>query len=110
MNYDRYYRHLPIHGTSRVARILCKLVPTPNPKGPCVVKTIHETTILVDPLLSREGLEMSIFLYGTYEEGTLKIINHILREGGTFIDIGANIGLMSLYAAKLVNGNQPAFM
>src|SRR5690606_10061512 len=37
---------------------------------------------------------------GTYEEGTLYVLSQLLKQGGIFIDIGANLGLMSLLAAK----------
>jgi FkbM family methyltransferase len=52
-----------------------------------------------------KGLEKALFIYGTYEEGTLNIMNNILKEGNFFIDIGANIGLMSLHAAKIISGS-----
>lgn len=93
-------RYLPIRGAMIVAQLLGKIVPVPNPKGLCIVKTIHGFFILVDPILER-----SVFLHGTYEEGTLRIMSHILRDGDTFIDIGANIGLMSLHAAKTLSGS-----
>lgn len=96
-------RHLPIRGADRITQFLTKIVPKPNPKGACIIKTIHGFRILIDPILDK-GLERALFIYGTYEEGTLRIMNHILRDGGIFIDIGANIGLMSLHAAKILNG------
>ena len=43
---------------------------------------------------------MNIAMRGTYEEGTLDLIRRLVPPGGTFIDVGANIGLMSVYAAK----------
>ncbi len=96
-------RYLPFRGAGRITQLLTKIVPKPNPKELCIVKTIHGFRILVDPFLDK-GVERALFLYGTYEEGTLRIMNHILRDGGTFIDIGANIGLMSLHAAKILSG------
>jgi FkbM family methyltransferase len=56
---------------------------------------------VVDPKAGG-GVEIDLFLYGSYEEGTLRALNHILRLGDTFVDIGANVGLMSLHAAKIV--------
>jgi len=79
-------------------------VPTPDPKGLCLIETIHGFNMLVDPVQGK-GLEEALFLYGTYEEGTLRIFNHILNAGDTFIDIGANIGLMSLHAATILRGS-----
>lgn len=84
-----------------MAWLLAKFFPYPKPKGPCIVKTLHGFSILVDPILDK-GIERPIFYNGTYEYGTMKIMNYILN-GGTFIDIGANIGLMSLHASKILN-------
>jgi FkbM family methyltransferase len=96
-------RNLPIPSSRRIVSLFAKLLPTPKPTGLCIVKTLHGFSILVDPILGK-GLERSIFFNGTYEEGTLKIMNGILRDEDTFIDIGANIGLMSLHAAVILNG------
>lgn len=98
-------RYLPIRGAEKITQLLTKIVPKPNPKGSCIIKTIHGFVMLVDPILDK-GVERALFIYGTYEEGTLKIMNDILRDGDTtFIDIGANIGLMSLHAAKILDGS-----
>jgi len=73
------------------------------PAEPVVCSTIHGFDMLLNP--SRDalrGIEPSIFLTGTYEPGTLHLFRKLLRRGDVVIDIGANIGLMSLYAAKLV--------
>jgi len=97
-------RHLPIRGSGRITQLLIKVVPKSKPKGLCIIKTIHGFKILIDPVLDK-GLERDLFVYGTYEEGTLRIMNQILGAGDTFVDIGANIGLMSLHAAKILNGS-----
>jgi len=52
-----------------------------------------------------KGLEQAIYYYGIYEAGTLRVIKKSLRVGDTFIDIGANIGLMSLTASQMVGGS-----
>lgn len=43
-----------------------------------------------------------IFLYGVYESFMLDLITTYLEPGMTFVDIGANIGQHSMYAATLV--------
>ncbi len=51
----------------------------------------------------RPKSRMEIFRYTTFftkEEGTLKWLRDNTKEGTVFFDIGANIGLYSLYAAK----------
>lgn len=48
-----------------------------------------------------------IFRYTTYftkEEGTLAWIRNNAKEGAVFFDIGANVGLYSLYAANAAQG------
>ncbi len=47
-------------------------------------------------------IDKHIFLYGVYEPFILDIIEQYLHKGMTFIDIGANIGQHSMYAASLV--------
>jgi len=47
-------------------------------------------------------IDKHIFLYGTYEPFMLDLISKHLDRGMTFIDIGANIGQHSMYAASIV--------
>jgi FkbM family methyltransferase len=42
------------------------------------------------------------YYLGCYEPGTLHVMRRCLRPGDTFVDIGASIGQMSLYASALV--------
>lgn len=49
-----------------------------------------------------DAIDNELYLYGTYEAGTLHIIKECLEEGDIFIDVGANIGLMSLLGASKV--------
>ncbi len=48
-------------------------------------------------------IDKHIFLYGVYEPFMLDLIHQILKKGMTFIDIGANIGQHSIYAARIVD-------
>ena len=38
----------------------------------------------------------------TYEAGTLAVISRFLKLGDTFVDVGANLGLMTLHASRIV--------
>lgn len=96
-------RRLRITLLWRIIRKLSGLIPLPKPAGPCLVRTLHGFVILVDPTIDK-GVEKSIFNFGTYEEGTLNILENILVNKSSFVDIGANIGLMSLHAANILNG------
>jgi FkbM family methyltransferase len=51
------------------------------------------------------GLETAIYHDGTYEAGTLDVSLRSLRPGDTFLDVGANIGLMSLAAGRAVGAS-----
>ncbi len=50
-------------------------------------------------------IDKHIFLYGVYEPYMLDIIREYLRVGETFVDIGANIGQHSMYAASIVGAS-----
>lgn len=47
-------------------------------------------------------IDKHIFLYGVYEPFILDLISQYLEAGMTFVDIGANIGQHSMYAARTV--------
>ena len=73
----------------------------PKPSGKTVIETLYNFRLNIDPVLDN-GVERALYYYGTYEKGTLDIIGKILKRNDVFVDVGANIGLMSLYAALKV--------
>jgi FkbM family methyltransferase len=91
---------IDVKGFRRVAHHLPPLL-IPTPKGICTVKTHYGFWLRIDPVKDK-GVERSIYYTGTYEKGSLAIMKQLLRKGDCFVDVGANIGLMSLYASKLV--------
>jgi FkbM family methyltransferase len=78
------------------------------PQVPVVCSTKHGFELIIQPGIDK-GIERSIWLHGTYEEGTLALFGRLLREGDVFLDVGANIGLMSLHAACLVGRSGKVF-
>ena len=90
-----------MRGHRTLSRWLENLFPIPQHSGPVIVRVAFGHRMLVEP--RRGGLERSLFYTGAYETGTLHIISKILHEGGTFVDVGANIGLMSVRASELVS-------
>lgn len=66
-----------------------------------MVNTIYGFKLIVDPVTDN-GVEKSIYYYGTYEKGTLYIMDKILQKGDVFVDVGANIGLMSIFASQKI--------
>lgn len=71
----------------------------PKPKGSMVMRTIYGFALHIDPVADR-GVEHSLYYTGTYEPGTLAVMKSVLKPGDTFVDVGANIGLMTLFAAS----------
>lgn len=71
------------------------------PKSPVIITIQDSIKIEVNPCIDR-GVEAALFYNGTYEPGTIKFLKANLGEKNVFIDVGANIGLISLIAAKLV--------
>ncbi len=75
---------------------------------PVVCTTNHGFRLIVQPGIGK-GVERSIYLTGTYEEGTLAVFSALLRPGDVALDVGANIGLMTLHAARLVGETGQVF-
>ena len=91
----------PFKGSGIISGILAKL-PAFTAKGPALVSTRYGFDLICrDPIHDR-GVERALYLTGSYEAGTLDVMRASLRKGDTFIDVGANIGVMSLFASKIV--------
>jgi FkbM family methyltransferase len=91
---------IDIRGVRRIAYNLPRLL-LPIPEGELVIRTLYGIHMKINPRQD-VGVETSIYNTGTYEKGTLQIIKENLKEGDVFVDVGANIGLMSLFASQLV--------
>ncbi len=68
------------------------------------VKTLYGFDIMVhgneDAIIER-----SVYYTGTYEKGTIHLLQQLLAKGDVFVDAGANIGLMSFVAAQAVGSS-----
>lgn len=97
-----FTRDIDVKGFRRLSLMLPKLL-LPNIKrsGQHVLTTIHGVKLLIDPVQDR-GVEASLYETGTYEKGTIHFMKTQLKSGDTFLDIGANIGLMTCIASQLV--------
>ena len=69
----------------------------PPLRGPTVCRTSLGFDLVVSP---RDG--GNYFLLGAYERGTLHVMRQCLRPGDAFVDVGASVGQMALYASRLV--------
>jgi FkbM family methyltransferase len=52
---------------------------------------------------------LSKYIYFSFEEAEIKFVKKFLKEGDTFFDIGANIGLFSLHLSNVVGNNGKIF-
>ncbi len=68
-------------------------------KEPFVIRWLNELRIYIYP---EEEISRSLFLTGYYEPNEFFLLNRILKPGMVFIDVGANIGLYTLFASKKV--------
>ncbi len=73
----------------------------PKPQGIMRFATRYGFALTLDPVAGK-GLEQFLYVNGMYEAGTLELLRAILRPGDVFVDVGANIGLMTLTAAARV--------
>ena len=98
---------LDVKGVRRIAHHLPRLL-IPDPGEACIMKTLHGFWLQIDPARD-QGLDRSIYYTGTYEKGTLAVMKNLLSDGDIFVDAGANIGLMSIYASRLVGSSGRVF-
>ncbi len=99
----RWFVSHPFKGSLRVEYFLCRLL-LPPPQGPTVIRTLYDFNLRVDPSVDR-GLEQWLYYRGTYEPGTLSVVEACLGEGDAFIDVGSNIGLISIFASRCVGAS-----
>jgi len=86
-------------GRVRIEKILTKL--SPKMKNGMIVKTIYGDKLKIAPVFDR-GIERRLYNRGVYEEGTLWCFKKILKKGDVVLDVGANIGLTTIRASKLI--------
>jgi FkbM family methyltransferase len=83
-----------------ISNILRRIL-IPEPEGELIVRTVYGYSLHVNPRIDK-GVERDLYYYGTYERGILEFMDAFLKNGDMFIDIGANIGLMSIHASYAV--------
>lgn len=86
-------------GSGKLARLLSGVL-LPPAQGPLVADTLEGFKIWVDPVADALGVENEIYRLGTYERGTVHVMKCFLRPGDNVLDVGANIGFMTLVAAR----------
>lgn len=90
------YRHTPLHPhlTGPASKILAAV------QGEKIVqRRLHGFDINLD---TSQWIDSIILNTETFEPETMKIFQELLKPGMSFVDVGANIGWFSLYAATLI--------
>jgi FkbM family methyltransferase len=64
----------------------------------------HDGLRFLVPCL-REPIALHLFVDGEYERETLRVLLRILAEGAIYVDVGANIGVFALPAARQVGAH-----
>lgn len=98
---SHFLLHHRFKGSLLLRKHLCSLLTPRAPHGPLICDTIFGVRMRVDPL-THKGLESSIYYFGEYEAGTLYVLEQLLGEGDIFLDVGANIGFLSIVVARFV--------
>lgn len=78
---------------------ICHLLISPV-DNPIICPTIYDVDLLIDDF--SDHIERSIYYLGTYEAGTISVLEKFLHPGDVFLDVGAHIGLFSCVAARFV--------
>lgn len=106
-----FFRNIDLPGFRKISLLLPKwLLPKAEKVGDHILKIPSGLRLWINPSKDH-GVERCLFETGTYEKGTLEFMEGHLKSGDTFVDIGANIGLMSLVGMKSVgkSGNVWSF-
>lgn len=92
-------------GTAKAVRYLSYLL-IKKPASKVFSKNIYGFSLWLDPVNDTKGIEHRLYYLGTYEKGTIHVIDAYLKENDHFLDIGANIGFITLFAAKKNSNGQ----
>ncbi len=60
-------------------------------------------------LVLNEYVQSQLYLFGTFEPATVKVLKRLVKSGDTVLDIGANVGYLSLVLAKCVGNSGKVF-
>ena len=100
-----FIRDIDVKGFRKLSILLPKwLLSDPKTTASYILKTNHDFLLRINPS-EDAGVELSLHETGTYEKGILTFLQSNLRKGDCFVDVGANIGLMSIFASNCV-GNE----
>ena len=90
-------------GSRKLARFISFLL-LGRYKTDTVCHTIYRFKLKVNPNFGKD-----IYYLGFYEVGTIHVINNVLRQGDTFMDVGSSVGLLSFIASNIVRETGQVF-
>ena len=93
-NWSRYYSQHYDSLEERLRQRWFDALPQPT-----VMPWLHGLKL---QLLPKNEMLRAVYISGLYEPNSLMVLSDLLSPGDVFIDVGANIGLFSLFAAPLV--------
>lgn len=99
---DFLFNKFRFPGSRKISRMVSNMF-LPPLSGQVLCPTIYGFDILLNAEKNSEIHE--IYNLGFYEAGTLDVLRKCLRKDDVFLDVGASVGLMSLYAAKVMGGS-----
>jgi FkbM family methyltransferase len=93
---------IPVRGSLLLGQMMSHLL-LGKAKSPTLIKTRYDFDMLISPHLDN-GVDRTLFLTGTTERGALHVMKQYLSlyPRANVFDVGANIGLMSLFASRLL--------
>jgi FkbM family methyltransferase len=53
-------------------------------------------------LVPDEDVSRAVYVSGVYEPCTASVLRRVLHDGATFVDVGANVGLLSMLASRWI--------
>ncbi len=71
------------------------------------VVTLHDGIRM--ELVLNEYVQSQLYLFGTFEPATVNVLKRLVKSGDTALDIGANVGYISLVLAKCVGNSGKVF-
>lgn len=89
-----------VRGKTRLARAVLK----PWQEAENVVLRDRENSVFLIPSL-REPMALHLLADGVFEPDVANLLREHLRPGGVFVDVGANIGIFTVMAAKRVGSS-----
>lgn len=97
-----FLSRIPIRGSLYMGQMLSRIM-LGKVKAATIIKTRYGFDMLVSPHQDL-GIDRTLFLTGTTERGTLHVMKQYLKHKpeSVMFDVGANIGLMSLYASSIL--------